>query len=177
MSWCKLPVEGCYEPRRLHKNRAADIKVLWMQWTSFEMQSHACLDKHLYDPHYYTGIKRKSDVSLSLQICRRTFKQPLYPKNAGSLKHQTHCSEVPTVTQEFWGEHEKKTDRILHLPTFWVKDLPARQSSGPCESWVDPDLLRCSAHMCSHASHTSFIHSKAKVQNRMFLSLALHVYP
>lgn len=89
----------------------------------------------------------------------------------------TKITEVPTVTQELWWEHEKKTDRILHLPRCWVKDLPARQSSGPCESWVAPDLLRCSAHMCSHASHAGHIHSEAKVQNRMFTSLALHAYP
>lgn len=83
-------------------------------------ESHACLDKHLSDPHYYTPIKRKSDVSLSLQMRRRTLKQPLYPKNAGNLKHQNHCSEVPTVTQELWWEHEKKTDTILHLPRWWT---------------------------------------------------------
>lgn len=140
-------------------------------------EPHVCLDKHLNDPHYYTTIKRKSDVSLSLQMCRRTFKQSLYPKNTGSLKHQKHCSEAPLITQELWWEHKKKTDWKNSPPSKVLGEGPARQSSGSCGSWVAPDPLRCSAHMCSHASHTDCIHSKAKVQNRMFTSSALHVYP
>lgn len=136
-------------------------------------ESHACLDKHLNDPHYYTTIKKKkwcqsepTDVQKGLQAT--LVSQNCWKSQAPKPLQWSSCSNTRAL---MWAWKE---DWQNSPPS---KVLPARQSSGSCGNWVAPDLLRCSAHMCSHASHTGHIHSEAKVQNRMFISLALRVYP